>query len=165
MTYFYRVRGHDPLGPPLPGSATEVWAIPSDGTRISQEGRQPPRWAHQPIILQNFDRKLHENERIWTEGGPVSLPGTHLDPPLTSLPSSPPPRPPPQPLGWASLPVWEILDSPLVVNRVDCQKNTVADPGFPPRWRRQLSRGEEGANIRFCQIFPNCMKLKEFGPP
>ena len=39
-------------------------------------GRQPPRWRRQPIILRNFSRKLHENERVWTWGAHV--PGAHL---------------------------------------------------------------------------------------
>ena len=41
----------------------------SGGSRISQRGRQLPREVYQPIILQNFCPKLHENERIWTERG------------------------------------------------------------------------------------------------
>ena len=32
-------------------------------------GRQPPRWGRQPIIWQLFSRKLHENERNWTQRG------------------------------------------------------------------------------------------------
>ena len=30
-------------------------------------GQKPPRWGRQPIIWPNFHRKLHENERIWTQ--------------------------------------------------------------------------------------------------
>ena len=42
----------------------------SGGSRISQRrGRQPPRWRHQPIIWSKFSQKLHENERIWIQGG------------------------------------------------------------------------------------------------
>ena len=37
-------------------------------SRISQ-GAPTPEGVRQPIILQIFCRKLHENERIWTEGG------------------------------------------------------------------------------------------------
>ena len=37
------------------------------------DGRQPPGWGHQPIILTNYSRKLHDNERNWTQkrGGGV----------------------------------------------------------------------------------------------
>ena len=41
----------------------------SGGSRISCQGRQLPA-VRQPIILQSFCRKLHENERIWTGGRP-----------------------------------------------------------------------------------------------
>ena len=34
------------------------------------------------LVLQNFCRKLHENERILTERGRVRIPGTPLDLPL-----------------------------------------------------------------------------------
>ena len=35
-----------------------------------------------PIILQNFCRKLHENERIWTEEGERAFLAPLLDPQL-----------------------------------------------------------------------------------
>ena len=38
-------------------------------------GRLPHRWGSQPIIWSNFSRKLHENERNWTQKGCM-----HLDP-------------------------------------------------------------------------------------
>ena len=44
----------------------------SGGSRISQRRRQPETGVYQPIIWQHFCQKLHENERIWTDGG-VSL--------------------------------------------------------------------------------------------
>ena len=31
-------------------------------------GANPPGWGCQPIIWPNFPRKLHENERNWTQG-------------------------------------------------------------------------------------------------
>ena len=34
-------------------------------------GRKLPRGTRQPIILQKFCRKLHENEGIWTENPPL----------------------------------------------------------------------------------------------
>ena len=42
-------------------------------------GSGTPKVGRKPIILPNFPRKLHENERNWTEGG-----GGHasLAPPL-----------------------------------------------------------------------------------
>ena len=39
---------------------------------------------HQPIILLQFCRKLHKNERIWTEKGCISL-VSHLDPSLLPI--------------------------------------------------------------------------------
>ena len=52
----------------------------SGGSRISQRrGRQPPRWGHQLIIRLKNSRKLHENERIWTQRGGASL-APPLDP-------------------------------------------------------------------------------------
>ena len=47
----------------------------SGGSRISQGG-PTPSGVRKPNILQNFCRKLHENERIWR------VPGIPLDPPL-----------------------------------------------------------------------------------
>ena len=42
----------------------------SGGSRISQRrGCQPPRWGYQRIIWSNISWKLHENERIQTQGG------------------------------------------------------------------------------------------------
>ena len=50
----------------------------SGGSRISQIGRrQPLRLGQIPIIWQDFYRKLHENERNWTEGG-GGVPGAPL---------------------------------------------------------------------------------------
>ena len=42
-------------------------------TRISQ-GAPTPVGGRQPIILQKFRRKLHENERIWTQKAPLAPP-------------------------------------------------------------------------------------------
>ena len=59
----------------------------SGGSRISQRrGRQLPMWGHQPIIWSKFSRKLHENERIWTQRrGRASL-VPPLDPPMPYFP-------------------------------------------------------------------------------
>ena len=53
----------------------------SGGSRISQRGCQLSKEVCQPIILQNFCRNLHENERIWTERG-ARVPGAPLNQPL-----------------------------------------------------------------------------------
>ena len=50
------------------------------GSRIFLEGHQLPRSMRQTFILQRNCQKLHENERIWTEG--ACIPGTPLDPSL-----------------------------------------------------------------------------------
>ena len=58
------------------------WEGYSGQSRISQTGgRQLPWWGRQPITWPNFYRKLHENERIWTERG-TCIP---LDPPMGYL--------------------------------------------------------------------------------
>ena len=41
---------------------------------LGVEGHQLPRAVHQPIISQNFCRKMHGNERTWTERG-TRVPG------------------------------------------------------------------------------------------
>ena len=40
---------------------------------LRKGGCQLPRFGRQPIIWPNFYRKVHENQRIWTQGG---IPGT-----------------------------------------------------------------------------------------
>ena len=45
-------------------------------------GAPTPRWGHQPTILPNFYRKLHENERIWTPRGGAHPWCPPLDPPM-----------------------------------------------------------------------------------
>ena len=63
----------------MPGSERIVANGSSGGCRISQTGeRQPLRRRQKPIILPDFCRKLHENERNWTRGR------TSLAPPLGS---------------------------------------------------------------------------------
>ena len=59
----------------VPNSICRMISTPfSGGSRIFLRGRQLPMWVYQPIILQTFCRKLHENERIWTGEG-VRVPG------------------------------------------------------------------------------------------
>ena len=56
--------------------------MPLGGPRISETGgRQPQRWWRQPIILANFARKLHGNEKKWTGRGAAVL-AVPLDPPM-----------------------------------------------------------------------------------
>ena len=59
-------------------------SIGSGGSRISQRGAPAHAGMHQPIIVQIFCRKLHENERNWTETG-WSVLGAPLDPPLIEV--------------------------------------------------------------------------------
>ena len=56
---------------------TEHMVMAHGGPRISEMGGQPQRWWRQPIILANFARKLHGNEKKWT--AVLALP---LDPPM-----------------------------------------------------------------------------------
>ena len=55
----------------------------SGGSKISQMGvgHQPLILGQNPIILQDFCKKLHENERNWT--GEAHVPSTPWDPPMT----------------------------------------------------------------------------------
>ena len=68
----YRECNQDPVADP---------GFPSRG------GRQLPRWGRKPINWRNLFRKLHENERIWTQRGRASL-APPLDSPLRSDNSS-----------------------------------------------------------------------------